>query len=373
MQISTHAEVQEVAAEFGRFARDIASEEPLVVGDFVASDVVDAVAEKLSASGWRDVSEVRDGEGGLHLLAAVAESSTAGRFPLPYPLVEDWWSNRVRHVHLRDVIPQDLAATWSRQFAAISVDLVEPQVLLMDHSPTSVTAPARASEILLLTPVVDGYELHVVSSFDDDTVERPVDLTLPVRRLSAPGPDQISVRLPISDGTCNRIIAELLCLHSAEMLGAATWLFQSTLKYLKERHQFDRPLSSFQALQHRMAHLHVQIETARSLHIATVDRVETGGPDALEHAIAEKGYVGHVATRMASESVQLHGGMGYTWEAALHWTMRRIYHRAAAPFSAKNCLAAAGRRAVIRGAPIESIPMARWMAPKMTTGTGVAL
>lgn len=112
----------------------------------------------------------------------------------------------------------------------------------------------------------------------------------------------------------------------AEALGAMDAVRQATLEYLQTRRQFGVPIGSFQALQHRMAEVLLEIEQARSAVINVASAVD--GDDRLgrERAVsAAKFTIGRVGTLVAEEGIQLHGGIGMTWELPLaHYAKRLV-------------------------------------------------
>jgi alkylation response protein AidB-like acyl-CoA dehydrogenase len=109
----------------------------------------------------------------------------------------------------------------------------------------------------------------------------------------------------------------------AEMVGLMSTLFESTVDYLKTRQQFGRPLSSFQALQHRLADLYVSLEQSRShLYRAAACMVDNDSP---ESAVAGmKSYISRAAIALGEECVHLHGGMGTTDELNLGHGYKRL-------------------------------------------------
>jgi alkylation response protein AidB-like acyl-CoA dehydrogenase len=112
---------------------------------------------------------------------------------------------------------------------------------------------------------------------------------------------------------------------SAEALGAMETAFAATLEYLRTRRQFGVPIGSFQALQHRMADLAIDIEQTRSAVINAAAALD--GPRLpRERALSAVKYtVGRVGSRLSREAVQLHGGIGMTWELPLaHYAKRLV-------------------------------------------------
>ncbi|MEM8795375.1 MAG: acyl-CoA dehydrogenase family protein [Pseudomonadota bacterium] len=111
---------------------------------------------------------------------------------------------------------------------------------------------------------------------------------------------------------------------SAEALGAMDVASKMTLDYLKTRTQFGRPIGTFQALQHRMADMMMEIEQMRSSVINAADRFD-GDYVSREWALsAAKNLTGTIGRMVAEESIQLHGGIAMTWEYALGHYAKRI-------------------------------------------------
>jgi len=117
----------------------------------------------------------------------------------------------------------------------------------------------------------------------------------------------------------------LLALAS-ESLGAMDVAKQHTLEYLQTRKQFGVAIGTFQALQHRMADVLLEIEQARSAVINAASAVDTAQGAAKEKVLSAAKYtVGYVGTKVAQESIQLHGGIGMTWELPLaHYAKRLV-------------------------------------------------
>jgi len=111
----------------------------------------------------------------------------------------------------------------------------------------------------------------------------------------------------------------------AEALGAMEVAQRLTRDYLQTRRQFGRPIGSFQALQHRLVDLWMAVEQARSAVINAAAALDGG--DALERdcrIAAAKATIGRAGTQVAEESIQLHGGIGMTWELPLSHYAKRL-------------------------------------------------
>ncbi|MDA8047230.1 MAG: acyl-CoA/acyl-ACP dehydrogenase [Actinomycetota bacterium] len=108
---------------------------------------------------------------------------------------------------------------------------------------------------------------------------------------------------------------------ACDSLGLAAAALDATVAYAGQRHQFGRPIGSFQAVKHACADMLVEITVSRELLRAAADAVVSGGdPVAVSRA---KSYVTSMAVRVAGQAVQLHGGIGYTWERGLHVHLKR--------------------------------------------------
>ena len=136
--------------------------------------------------------------------------------------------------------------------------------------------------------------------------------------------DTPATKIGGADARDAAVDAGLLAL-AAESLGAMEFVKEATLGYLRDRKQFGVPIGKFQALQHRMADVLLEIEQARSAVINAA--VAFDGEDAHARArslSAAKYTVGRTGTLVAEESVQMHGGIGMTWEYAVSHYAKRL-------------------------------------------------
>jgi alkylation response protein AidB-like acyl-CoA dehydrogenase len=112
---------------------------------------------------------------------------------------------------------------------------------------------------------------------------------------------------------------------AAELVGTARRLFDMALAYAKQRVQFDRPIGSFQAIQHKLADMSLALERATAA-VQYGAMCVDGPADARTRARAAhtaKAAAGTAAQRILKDSIQIHGGIGYTWEHDLHLFLRR--------------------------------------------------
>ncbi len=118
--------------------------------------------------------------------------------------------------------------------------------------------------------------------------------------------------------------AGLLAL-SAEAVGAMEFVKEATLGYLRDRKQFGVPIGKFQALQHRMATVLLEIEQAHSAVINAASAFDGDDAKARERALSAAKYtIGRTGALVAEETIQLHGGIGMTWEYAVSHYAKRL-------------------------------------------------
>jgi alkylation response protein AidB-like acyl-CoA dehydrogenase len=110
---------------------------------------------------------------------------------------------------------------------------------------------------------------------------------------------------------------------SAEMLGAAQRVLDMTVQYAKDRVQFGRPIGSFQAVKHRCADMLVDVEGMRSAVYYAAWCIAADSPDASSAASAAKIWCSEAASRVMASGLQVHGGIGFTWEHDMHLFVKR--------------------------------------------------
>ncbi|HEX2773894.1 MAG TPA: acyl-CoA dehydrogenase family protein, partial [Micromonosporaceae bacterium] len=200
-------------------------------------------------------------------------------------------------------------------------------------------ADALAADVLVV-PTVDG--LWAVESSDArltplttlDLTRQLCDVafdTAPARRLGGPA------AVPRAWRAALRVGAALL---AAEQVGVASWCLDATVVYLKTRHQFGRPVGSYQGLKHRLADLWVAITQARAVARYAAGCVADDDPDAAVAVALAQAHCSPLAVRAAEECVQMHGGIGFTWEHPAHLYLKRAKSAAIALGTAERHRAA---------------------------------
>jgi alkylation response protein AidB-like acyl-CoA dehydrogenase len=115
-----------------------------------------------------------------------------------------------------------------------------------------------------------------------------------------------------------------LAILNAEAVGAMQAAFDMTVEWAFDRYAFGRPLASYQALKHRFADMLTWVEASHAISDAACCAIEEGSPDAAELASAAKAFIGQYGAEVVQDCVQLHGGIGVTFEHNLHLFLRRF-------------------------------------------------
>jgi alkylation response protein AidB-like acyl-CoA dehydrogenase len=110
---------------------------------------------------------------------------------------------------------------------------------------------------------------------------------------------------------------------ACDSLGLSEAMLAATVSYAKVRHQFGRPIGSFQAVKHACADMQVAIAVSRQLVAAAVEAVAEDRQDAFAAAAMAKSYTCSAAVDVVGKAMQLHGGIGYTWESGIHVYLKR--------------------------------------------------
>ncbi len=110
---------------------------------------------------------------------------------------------------------------------------------------------------------------------------------------------------------------------AGDSLGLSEAMLAATVDYVKVRRQFDRPIGSFQAVKHACANMAVDIAIGRALFDTAVAQVLSGADDAWVAVSMAKAAITESAVTIAGQAMQLHGGIGYTWESGIHTYLKR--------------------------------------------------
>ncbi|WP_328869749.1 acyl-CoA/acyl-ACP dehydrogenase [Streptomyces sp. NBC_00287] len=187
------------------------------------------------------------------------------------------------------------------------------------HGELTGIADAAVADVLLV-PADDGGLYAVDADAVTVTPQVSLDLTRPVATVTLNGAS--GRLLGDAEPAVRRALRAGAGLLASEQLGLADWTLTETVRYLKERKQFNRPVGGFQALKHRLAQLWLEVVNLRAAARNAADALATGKDTAVAVAVAQA-YAAPVAVHAAEEALQLHGGIGMTWEHPVHLYLKR--------------------------------------------------
>jgi alkylation response protein AidB-like acyl-CoA dehydrogenase len=126
-----------------------------------------------------------------------------------------------------------------------------------------------------------------------------------------------------ADGYLGRAFDAGLAALAAEQVGGARRVLEMSVEYAKTRHQFGRPIGSFQAIKHKCADMLMQVECAATAAHAVGEAIDENSAETTTLASLAKAYCSQAYCGVAAENIQVHGGIGFTWEHAAHLYFRR--------------------------------------------------
>jgi len=192
---------------------------------------------------------------------------------------------------------------------------------------TSVVGALEADVLLVPISTEAGVELHTVDASGAGVGIEPVvslDMTRQLADIALVGVHSTQVAGADSGEAAVRHALELgAALLASEQLGIAQWCLDHTVSYLLDRRQFGRPVGGFQAIKHRLADLYVMVESARAAARYAAVTAAADDPDRRVAASLAQAYCSDVAVKAAEECIQLHGGIGMTWEHPAHLYLKR--------------------------------------------------
>ncbi len=193
-----------------------------------------------------------------------------------------------------------------------------------------VEAGAQASHLLVSAATSDGPTQVLVAADAAGVTCNPMGSLDLVRRFAQVRFDGVVVPASAVVGSVGNAVDDIerqlqiaVALQCAETVGAIDHIFELTLEYMSDRYSFGRPLSSYQALKHRVADDKMWLEACHATATAAAKAVATEASNAGELVSVAKAWIGPHATELIQDAVQLHGGIGVTWEHDLHLYLRR--------------------------------------------------
>ena len=282
---------------------------------------------------------------GLLDLVIVAEEM--GRLVSPGPLlatnvvaaaVAEQGTPEQQAALLPRIVEGDVLASWALcepggRWQADGLSLEAHPVdggLVLRGTKSPVEAGAHADQLLVTARSGDGLTQVLVPSDAEGLTATPLESLDLVRRHAELRFDDVFVPAAAVLGevggagdAVERQLQIALVLQLAEMVGAVDRVFEVTLEWMFDRFSFGRPLASYQALKHRFADMKLWHESGQAAATAAARAVQGRTADAPTSVSAAKAYVGDRAPFILQECVQMHGGLGVTWEYDLHLYLRR--------------------------------------------------
>jgi alkylation response protein AidB-like acyl-CoA dehydrogenase len=304
--------------------------------------------------GWTSLLVGEDNHGGslsgngLADLAIVAEEF--GRAVAPGPLLgcnlvaraldaAAQAGDRSHDDDLKAILAGEMVASWAFRDAGGSWHPRSPTLtaerdgddFVLSGRKTKVEFGGQADAILITAATAAGPTQFLVPSGADGVRIEPLEALDLVRRYADVGLSGVRVPRESVVGevggagpAIEGLLRHLLVLQCAEMAGAADRVFAMTTAWAADRYSFGRPLNSYQALKHRFADMKTALEASHAATTGAAAAVGAGDPDAGAMASVAKAYVADRATEIIQDCVQMHGGIGVTWEHDIHLYLRRV-------------------------------------------------
>lgn len=307
---------------------------------------------KMAELGWLGLSfsEAYGGSGlGMVELGILFEEM--GRAVMPGPFlptvlagfaIDLGGSEKQKQRYLREIGAGRLKATVAQvephgRWDALGVELAakkEGQTFRLSGT-KSYVADAHNAGLLVVVARTRGKGAEGITLFLVDSRQQGVETTLlrtmdQTRKLCEVRFDNVSVGGDAVLGKankgwplCQQVIDRARVLLCAEMCGGAQKVLDMSVEYAKVREQFGRPIGSFQAIQHKCANMLLQTESAKSATYYAATALANNAPDAHLAACMAKAYCSDAYRLIAAEGIQIHGGIGFTWEHDMHLYFKR--------------------------------------------------
>jgi alkylation response protein AidB-like acyl-CoA dehydrogenase len=197
---------------------------------------------------------------------------------------------------------------------------------VLDGVVERVEAAPQADLFLVPARTADGNVVQVLVPRGADGLSvrpaRSLDLTRQYGTVSF-----VEVAVPAMGGSAiaamERQLQIAVLLRCAETVGVVEKAFEMTRQWAFDRYSFGRPLASYQALKHRYANMFMWLQACEATAAAAARAVQNGDPDADRLLSVAKVYISEKSVEMLQDCIQLHGGIGVTWEHDLHLYLRR--------------------------------------------------
>jgi alkylation response protein AidB-like acyl-CoA dehydrogenase len=258
--------------------------------------------------GWPDVAEL-----GIVELAVLSEE--LGYALAPTPLAAHW-AAKLLHPELEG---RGTVAMWDADGGA---DPETPTLAVgSDGSLTGVKIAVPNADVADTLIVTASGGRHFAVAAGDATIEpaRALDTTRPLFTVSLDGTPAVE----LTGDHFGQAWHAIAVMAAAESVGVAARVTKTTVEYAKERKQFGRAIGSYQAVSHACAQMFLETEGARSVTLWAAWALDRDPDTAFMAANCAKAYASDAAVNVARSSLQVHGGIGFTWEHDLHLFLKR--------------------------------------------------
>ena len=225
---------------------------------------------------------------------------------------------------------EDMKSEWLGNIAAGEkiLSFVDARGLTDNSGKVKLVLDAQFADMLLVAlPVHTGSSKIIMVSPDADGITiTPNETVDPMRALAEVSlngfnPEGAEMLAEIGNEDLDRVLTVAYGALAAECVGGSQRCLDMTLDYAEQRVQFDRPIASFQAVKHRCADMFINLESARSAAYYAADTDEN--EERLEAYLIAKPYASEAYFSIAADAIQMHGGIGFTWEYPLHYFFKR--------------------------------------------------
>jgi len=291
--------------------------------------------------GWTSLLVAEELGGGTISGSAVADFMALvdlfGTHVAPGPLlatnlvaaaISRWGSDAQQADVIPGLLAGDTVAAWA-EAGEVTAERAGDD-LVLQGAKTPVEAGAQA-DVLLVTATLDGAAVQVLidptAAGVTVTALQSIDMTRRFAKVEFEGARVPASALVGGDDASEgiewlRLLAATA--QSVEATAAAQVAFDLTMEWMFDRYSFGRPLASYQALKHRCADMKLWLETSHGLSTSAARALEAGAADAAELVSAAKAFTGQYLAELVQDCIQMHGGIGLTWEHDLHLYQRRI-------------------------------------------------
>ncbi len=294
----------------------------------------DAQWGELAELGWPGVIVPEDHGGlGLGAVELVVIAEEMGYALAPSPLMPGVWAALLLRAagseeqqarwlpRIADGSARGTVAVWDEQ-AGWAPDHSEAEPASGGLTAVKIAVPDAAAADLVIVSGADGRHYLVETGGSGVSVQAEPGLD-PTRKLyRVELQDAAADPLPGGDGVA-LAYATIVTSLAAENVGVAQRAMEMAVEYAKDRKQFDRPIGAYQAVSHRCAQMLLETEGARSVTYWAAWALDHEPETALRAASMAKAYSGDAGFRVCASSIQVHGGIGFTWEHDLHFFFKR--------------------------------------------------